>query len=110
QVVGEIEDEHDIEEADLWGEEKPGQFLLLAKTPLDDFAEETGIDLIAHDDIDAEEVDTIGGLLFMLAGRVPVRGEVVSHPNGSEFEIVDADPRRVKRVRLRLASVVKAAE
>jgi magnesium and cobalt transporter len=83
---------------------------LLAKTPLDDFAEETGIDLIAHDDIDAEEVDTIGGLLFMLSGRVPVRGEVVSHPNGSEFEIVDADPRRVKRIRLRLASVVKAAE
>ena len=110
QVVGEIEDEHDIEEADLWSEEKPGQFLLLAKTPLDDFAEETGIDLIAHDDIDAEEVDTVGGLLFMLSGRVPVRGEVVSHPNGSEFEIVDADPRRVKRIRLRLASVVKAAE
>jgi magnesium and cobalt transporter len=55
-------------------------------------------------------VDTGGGLLFMLSGRVPVRGEVVSHPNGSEFEIVDADPRRVKRIRLRLASVVKAAE
>lgn len=110
QVVGEIEDEHDIEEADLWSEEKPGQFLLLAKTPLDDFAKETGIDLVAHDEIDAEEVGTVGGLLFMLSGRVPVRGEVVSHPNGAEFEIVDADPRRVKRIRLRLASVVKAAE
>ena len=68
------------------------------------------IDLVAHDEIDAEEVGTVGGLLFMLSGRVPVRGEVVSHPNGAEFEIVDADPRRVKRIRLRLASVVKAAE
>lgn len=110
QVVGEIEDEHDIEEADSWSEEKSGQYLLLAKTPLVDFAEETGIDLVSHDDVDAEEVDTIGGLVFMLAGRVPVRGEVVSHPTGAEFEIVDADPRRVKRIRLRLASVVKAAE
>lgn len=110
QVVGEIEDEHDIEEADSWSEEKTGQYLLLAKTTLVDFAEETGIDLVSHDDIDAEEVDTIGGLVFMLAGRVPVRGEVVSHPTGAEFEIVDADPRRVKRIRLRLASVVKAAE
>ena len=74
---------------------------IACQNALDDFAEETGIDLIAHDDIDAEEVDTVGGLLFMLSGRVPVRGEVVSHPNGSEFEIVDADPRRVKRIRLR---------
>ena len=61
-------------------------------------------------DIDVEEVDSLGGLVFVLAGRVPVRGEVVQHPQGLEFEIIDADPRRIKRVRLRLRTSVKAAE
>ena len=50
----------------------------------------------------AEEVDTLGGLVFRLAGRVPARGEVVQHPDGHEFEVVDADARRIKRLRVRL--------
>jgi len=66
--------------------------------------------LTQGEDIDAEEIDTLGGLIFMLAGRVPVRGEVVRHPLGAEFEIIDAEPRRVKRVRLRLPEVAQAAE
>ena len=60
------------------------------------------MDLTDHDEIDEEEVDTLGGLVFMLAGHIPARGEVVKHPDGPEFEVVDADPRRIKRLRVRL--------
>ncbi|WP_323779788.1 hemolysin family protein [Thalassovita sp.] len=102
QVVGEIEDEHDTDEDQFWTAEKPGQYLALAKTPLDEFEAETGQPLTEAEEIDEEEIDTLGGLVFMLAGRVPVRGEVVLHPAGHEFEVVDADPRRIKRLRVRL--------
>ena len=100
QVVGEIEDEHDQEEAALWREESPGCYLALAKSPLDEFEAVAGRSFTAHEDIDEEEMDTLGGLVFMLAGRVPARGEVVVHPDGTEFEVVDADPRRIKRLRV----------
>ena len=83
---------------------------MLAKASIEEFARETGLDLTQGEDIDAEEIDTFGGLIFVLAGRVPVRGEVVRHPLGAEFEIMDADPRRVKRLRLRLPELVQAAE
>ncbi len=100
QVIGEIEDEHDTEEDRFWTLEKPGCYLAVSKTPLDDFEAEIGRKLV--EDRDEEEIDTLGGLVFMLAGRVPARGEVVPHPSGVEFEIVDADPRRIKRLRVRL--------
>lgn len=102
QVIGEIEDEHDTDEDQFWTAEKPGQYLALSKTPLEDFEAEIGLSLTEHEDVDEEEIDTLGGLVFMLAGRVPVRGEVVQHPAGVEFEVVDADPRRIKRLRVRL--------
>ncbi|WP_425099605.1 hemolysin family protein [Tropicibacter sp. S64] len=102
QVIGEIEDEHDTEEADLWTREKSGCYLALAKTPLTDFEAELGMTLTEHEEIDEEEIDTLGGLVFMLAGHVPARGEVVRHPEGIDFEVVDADPRRIKRLRVRL--------
>ena len=97
QVVGDIEDEHDEANQNEWLLEKPGQYLATAKTSLRDFKEETGLDLTNEASIDAEEIDTFGGLVFILAGRVPVRGEIVPHPHGMEFEIVEADPRRVKK-------------
>ncbi|MEN8892564.1 hemolysin family protein [Planktotalea arctica] len=103
QVIGEIEDEHDTEEADLWTLEKSGQYLVQAKAPLDEFEAAIGLHLTEDDEIDAEEIDTLGGLVFMLAGHVPARGEVVRHPAGYEFEVIDADPRRIKRLRVRLA-------
>ena len=103
QVIGEIEDEHDIEDDVMFTREKTGCYLALAKTPLDEFEEEAGISLTTHDDVDEEEIETLGGLVFMLAGRVPGRGEVVQHPDGPEFEVIDADPRRIKRLRVRLA-------
>ncbi len=98
EVLGEIEDEHDIEEADLWKQEKPGCYLVQAKTPLDEFEAEIG-QRLSDDEID-EEIDTLGGLVFMLSGRIPARGEVVKSPSGAEFEVVDADPRRIKRMRV----------
>jgi magnesium and cobalt transporter len=110
QVVGDIEDEHDEANQNEWFLEKPGQYLATAKTSLRDFKEETGLDLTNEASIDAEEIDTFGGLVFILAGRVPVRGEIVPHPHGMEFEIVEADPRRVKKIRLRLPDAIKAAE
>ncbi|MCD1627468.1 MAG: hemolysin family protein [Paracoccaceae bacterium] len=108
QVIGEIEDEHDTDEDQFWSVEKPGQYLAQSKTPLDDFEAEIGLSLTEHEDVDEEEIDTLGGLVFMLAGRVPVRGEVVQHPAGVEFEVVDADPRRIKRLRVRLPNASAA--
>lgn len=99
QVIGEIEDEHDIEEVQHFFEEKPGSYIAVAKTPLVDFEAAIGRSLTDHDDIDPEDIDTLGGLVFMLAGHVPTRNEVVPHPSGVEFEVLDADPRRIKRMR-----------
>ncbi|MEL7415480.1 MAG: transporter associated domain-containing protein, partial [Pseudomonadota bacterium] len=100
QIVGEIEDEHDEEETIAWREEAPGVYLVNARAELDEFEAVAKVDLLA-DDVD-EEVDTLGGLVFKLLGRIPERAEVVPHPQGHEFEIVDADPRRIKRLRVRL--------
>ena len=110
QVVGDIEDEHDEANQKDWLLEKPGQYLATAKTSLREFKEETGLDLKNEASIDAEEIGTFGGLVFMLAGRVPVRGEIVPHPQGMEFEIIEAEPRRVKKLRLRLPDAIKATE
>ncbi len=108
QVIGQIEDEHDVDEGIYWTEEKPGQYLALAKTPLADFEDEVGRSLTEHEDVDEEEIDTLGGLVFMLSGRVPARGEVVVHPDGPEFEVLDADPRRIKRLRVRMSGAATA--
>jgi len=100
QVIGEIEDEHDTGEERLWVEEKPGSWMVAARAPLEEFEAQIGQSLTAHDEVDDEEVDTLGGLVFLLSGRVPARGELIPHPEGPEFEIVDADPRRIKRLRV----------
>ncbi|ETX14775.1 conjugation transfer protein [Roseivivax halodurans JCM 10272] len=102
QVIGQIEDEHDTDEAKNFSEEKPGCYIATAKTPLEEFEAEIEMALTDGQDIDPEEIDTLGGLVFILAGHVPTRGEVVLHPGGVEFEVVDADPRRIKRLRVRL--------
>lgn len=98
-IVGDIEDEHDDEEA-MFVRRSPRVWEADARTEIDDFLEETGVDL-SLDDLDAD-IDTLGGVAFALSGKVPVRGEVLRHPNGAEIEIVDADSRRVRRLRLRL--------
>lgn len=107
QVVGEIEDEHDTGEDKTWVKEKPGCYTALSKTPLDEFEAEIGRSLTSHEDVDEEDIDTLGGLVFKLSGRVPARGEVVVHPDGPEFEVIDADPRRIKRLRVRLSDITE---
>lgn len=99
QIVGDIEDEHDREGADEWTREEDGSWLVQARADIRAFQSSEGLDLLPADW--EEDVGTIGGLVFMLANRVPTRGEVIVHPTGYEFEIVDADARRIKRVRVR---------
>jgi magnesium and cobalt transporter len=106
-VIGEIDDEHDEEDTTLWLMEKPGVYLAQARAPLEEF--EAAIGLRLRTDEDDEEIDTLGGLVFLRTGRVPARGEIVPHESGAAFEIVDADPRRIKRLRLRLPGEVTAA-
>jgi CBS domain containing-hemolysin-like protein len=97
-VVGDIEDEHDEEETPALVRTADGALVADARAPLEDVSQTLGVDL-AHDEL-AEDVDTLGGLISTLAGRVPVRGEMIAHPNGLEFEVIDADARRIKRVRI----------
>lgn len=99
QVIGEITDEHDEEEQKSWIEESPGVFLCQARANLEEFEKVLGVELLA--DTEGEDIDTLGGLAFMLSGHIPARGEVLKHPGGYDFEIVEADPRRIKRLRVR---------
>lgn len=101
-VVGDIADEHDEAEVSGVVERPGGVFEADARAPLEDLESALGQDL-APPDLD-EEIDTVAGLVTALAGRVPQRGEVIAHPDGFDFEIIDADPRRVKRVRVRPAT------
>ena len=99
-VIGEIEDEHDEVEGALWKEDAPGVFVAKAVAPLDGFEKAIGMTLRNGDE--DVEIDTLGGLVFLRNGRVPARGEIVPHESGAEFEVIDADPRRIKRLRVRL--------
>jgi len=99
EIVGEIEDEHDVPETPTLIERPDGSIIADARIPIDSVEEQHGISL--RPEGEEETVDTLGGLEFTLAGRVPKRGEVITHPDGIEFEILDADPRRIKRLRLR---------
>jgi magnesium and cobalt transporter len=105
-VIGEIEDEHDEDEGDLWKEEKPGVYLAQSTAPLDEF--ELAIGLRLRTGEEGEDIDTLGGLVMLHSGRVPARGEIVSLDDGVAVEIVDADPRRIKRLRLRLPGAALA--
>jgi magnesium and cobalt transporter len=98
QLVGEIADEHDTDDDVTWTESKPGIYICQSRAPLEEFEKVLGVDLAS--DTDDDEIDTLGGLVFMMTGRVPVRGEVISHPSGYDFEILEADPRRIKRLRV----------
>jgi len=105
-VIGEIEDEHDEAEGPLWAEESPGVFVAQSIVPLDEF--ESAIGLTLRNGEDDEDIDTLGGLVFLRTGRVPVRGEIIQHESGVEFEVMDADPRRIKRLRVRMPGRHKA--
>ena len=98
-VVGEISDEYD-EEVDAQIVARPGGLLETdARVPLEELEELLGHALALPDP--EEEIDTVAGLVVAIAGRVPQRGEVILHPDGVEFEVTEADPRRIRRLRIR---------
>jgi CBS domain containing-hemolysin-like protein len=96
-VVGDIEDEHDDDEP-MITQAGDGVFIVDGKAEIDDVAKMIGGEFAAGEH--GESVDTIGGMIFNTLGRVPARGEVVQAIPGFEFHVLDADPRRVKRVRI----------
>ena len=98
QIVGEIADEHDEDETPHVVRQGDGSFIADARARLEDVAAIIGNDFDPGDV--AEEVDTLGGYLVTRAGRLPVRGELIPGPGLFEFEVLDADPRRIKRVRI----------
>ena len=100
QIVGDIEDEHDTDETALIVPRKDGEFDASARADLEEIEKTVGFSLV--DEEEAEEIDTLAGLVFSLVGRVPQRGEIVRHPGGVEFEVLEADPRRLKRLRVRV--------
>ena len=102
-VIGEIEDEHDEDEGALWKEEKPGRDPGAVHRAAGRDRGRAWASPLRTGEED-EEIDTLGGLVFLRSGRVPARGEVIEHESGVQFEIVDADPRRIKRLRVRLPS------
>ena len=107
EIVGEIEDEHDELEAEHITVDAKSEMVASARTPIDDLEERLGVKLLADADTD---IDTLGGLVFSLVGRVPARGELVPHPTGVEFEVLDADPRRIKKLKIHVAKRKDAVE
>ncbi len=107
QIVGEIEDEHDEKEAaNITGEPRTG-LIAAARADVSELEERLGIKLLSADE--AEDIDTLGGLVVGIVGRVPARGEIVRHSSGVEFEVLDADARRVKKLRVHLPKADRAA-
>jgi hemolysin (HlyC) family protein len=102
QIVGEIEDEHDDADQPKIIARPDGSIIADARTPLEAL-EGRVIPTRLMEELE-EEVTTLGGLVTTLAGRVPARGEIIRHPSGLEVEVLDADPRRVKRLRVRTTS------
>lgn len=100
-IVGDIEDEHDDEDSPAILARGPGVWDVDARAEIDDFEAVVGEEIAAEDE--DEDVDSLGGLVFTLIGRVPERGEVIRHPTGYEFEVIEADSRRIKRMRVRAA-------
>jgi len=98
QIVGDIEDEHDEDVTIGVVRQHDGSYLANARASLDDVTATIGAEFDVGEA--AQDVDTLGGYLVMRVGRVPVRGELVPGPSGFEIEVLDADPRRIKRVRI----------
>jgi len=98
QIVGDIEDEHDEAEAANIAHDPKLGLVTAARTPVRELESHLGIKLLKPEE--EADIDTLGGLVFALLGRVPARGELIRHPAGLEFEVLDADPRRVKKLRI----------
>jgi CBS domain containing-hemolysin-like protein len=98
-IVGEIDDEHDLEEEPTVKQVAEGIYIADARAELDDAAAVIGPGFNVGDK--GEDIETIGGLVFAVTGRIPPKGEIVEAVAGYDFEVLDADPRRIKKVRIR---------
>ena len=107
EIVGEIEDEHDVAQTPTVARRVDGTIDVNGRTPIELLEEEIG-KVLSEDE--RREIDTVGGLIFSLLGRIPERGEVVRHPSGVEFEILDVDPRRIRRLRVRVPTTAPAGK
>lgn len=108
EVVGEIADEHDVEEAPLIRTDPRLGLIADARLPIEDLEKHLGVELVSGDQ--QEDIDTLGGLVFALAGQIPELGEKVLHPSGVQFEVLEADPRRIKKLRIHLPPPEDIAE
>ncbi len=106
QIVGDIEDEHDEEEADLIAVDPKLGLVASGRAPVRDLETRLGQKLLKPEE--EADIDTLGGLVFAIVGRVPARGELIRHSSGVEFEVLDADPRRVKRLKIHLPRSLRA--
>ena len=95
EIVGEIKDEHDFEEIDIMKKISKKTYEVSARLTVDEFEKKLGI---FFESVDKEDIDTVGGLVFNLIGKIPSRGQVISHKSGLEFTILDADTRKIKRL------------
>jgi magnesium and cobalt transporter len=98
-IVGDISDEHDEIEGPMLIERPDGAYDINARLPVEEFEEKIG-PVLSEDEREAD-IETVGGLVFNLAERVPARGEIISHPAGVEFLVLDADARRIRKLRAR---------
>ncbi|HEU4475160.1 MAG TPA: hemolysin family protein [Methyloceanibacter sp.] len=108
EVVGDIADEHDVDDEPLIRTDPRLGLVADARLPIEELEQQLGRELISEEL--EEEIDTLGGLVFSIAGRIPARGELVKHPSGVEFEVLDADPRRIKRLRIHVPPAPEAAD
>jgi CBS domain containing-hemolysin-like protein len=106
EVVGEIADEHDVEDEPLIKSDPRLGLVADARMPIEELEKHLGLTLVAADQ---EDIDTLGGLAFSIAGRIPGRGERVRHKSGVEFEVLEADRRRIKKLRVHLPPAPDAA-
>ena len=95
EIVGEIKDEHDFEEIDIIKKISKKTYEVSARVTVDDFEKKLGV---FFESVDKEDIDTVGGLVFNLIGKIPSRGQVIAHKSGLEFTILDADTRKIKRL------------
>ena len=101
EVVGDIADEHDVEDEPLIRTDPKLGLIADARIPIEDLEKHLQRELVSEEQ--EEDIDTLGGLVFSIAGRIPARGELVRHPSGIEFEVLEADPRRIKKLRIHKA-------
>lgn len=96
QIVGDIEDEHDMVEEVMMKEQSDGNLYVDARLPIEELEDLLNIDFL-NDEQD-DDVDTLGGLVFTLAGHIPQKGEVIEHQNGIRFEIIEGDSRHIEHI------------